>query len=479
MRQLQLPVELLQLVFSYVSQHRYLPCSSNSDQRQDQGHEQWRGQDLSNPFAVVAEEEPCKDIKTCATVCSMWHASALWFLFRSPRLSQKSVMLRFIDMLSSAKLARTRWAAVTSAMVDGSNNSNDGNTTKVSNIYLSGKFIFYPGNAVQELDLSLLTGSQSMITDTFLVRLTSLLLWNPAVLRQSTSVLVPQHTLCHSRLRTLRMMDCFMVTVVGLQSVFNMIPPLSVVELSGGSLDSQLAVPLCLEANAENLQRIYLHFLFSHSVVLDLTGRSARLCEFDLCKPPIRERHDLAINPDVEVGPIFNDDETNMNIITKANQQECAMDSPDWIVLPSTHLHRLQLKNCRITDESIMAIFPKGVSALQMRLLDLSGCKFLSDDAVDRIAAACPMLQRLSLDRCIRITDCAVTALSVAPLARTLMFLTLSNCNLVSLGGLLCLHRCLALTFLDLSRMTSISSRQLLALVGPDGGLRHVNTFKI
>lgn len=143
MRQLQLPVELLQLVFSYVSQHRYLPCSSNSDQRQDQGHEQWRGQDLSNPFAVVAEEEPCKDIKTCATVCSMWHASALWFLFRSPRLTEKPAIRRLIDMLSSAKLARTRWAAVTSAMVDGSNNSNDGNTSKVSNIYLSGKFILF------------------------------------------------------------------------------------------------------------------------------------------------------------------------------------------------------------------------------------------------------------------------------------------------------------------------------------------------
>ncbi|KAH9265437.1 hypothetical protein BASA84_001710 [Batrachochytrium salamandrivorans] len=280
MRQLQLPVELLQLVFSYVSQHRYLPCSSGLDQRQDQGHEQWRGQDLSNPFAVVAEEEPCKDIKTCAT---------------------KSVMLRFIDMLSSAKLARTRWAAVESAM----------------------QFSC-----------------------------------------QSTSVLVPQHTICHSRLRTLRMMDCFMVTAVGLQSVFNMIPPLSVVELSCGSLDSQLAVPLCLEANAENLQRIYLHFLFPHSVVLDLTGRSARLCEFDLCKPPIRKRHNLVTNPDAKVGPIFKNARTIVNITTKANQRERAMDSPDWIVLPSTHLHRLQLKNCRITDESIMAIFPKGVSAL-------------------------------------------------------------------------------------------------------------------
>ncbi|KAH6575017.1 hypothetical protein BASA62_002187 [Batrachochytrium salamandrivorans] len=252
MRQLQLPVELLQLVFSYVSQHRYLPCSSGLDQRQDQGHEQWRGQDLSNPFAVVAEEEPCKDIKTCATQFSC----------------------------------------------------------------------------------------------------------------QSTSVLVPQHTICHSRLRTLRMMDCFMVTAVGLQSVFNMIPPLSVVELSCGSLDSQLAVPLCLEANAENLQRIYLHFLFPHSVVLDLTGRSARLCEFDLCKPPIRKRHNLVTNPDAKVGPIFKNARTIVNITTKANQRERAMDSPDWIVLPSTHLHRLQLKNCRITDESIMAIFPKGVSAL-------------------------------------------------------------------------------------------------------------------
>ncbi|KAH9275624.1 hypothetical protein BASA83_001912 [Batrachochytrium salamandrivorans] len=156
MRQLQLPVELLQLVFSYVSQHRYLPCSSGLDQRQDQGHEQWRGQDLSNPFAVVAEEEP----------------------------------------------------------------------------------------------------------------------------------------------------------------------------------------------------------------FLDLTGRSARLCEFDLCKPPIRKRHNLVTNPDTKVGPIFKNARTIVNITTKANQRERAMDSPDWIVLPSTHLHRLQLKNCRITDESIMAIFPKGVSAL-------------------------------------------------------------------------------------------------------------------
>ncbi|KAH6560545.1 hypothetical protein BASA60_000286 [Batrachochytrium salamandrivorans] len=118
MRQLQLPVELLQLVFSYVSQHRYLPCSSGLDQRQDQGHEQWRGQDLSNPFAVVAEEEP---------------------------------------------------------------------------------------------------------------------------------------------------------------------------------------------------------------LVLDLTGRSARLCEFDLCKPPIRKRHNLVTNPDAKVGPIFKNARTIVNITTKANQRGRAM----------------------------------------------------------------------------------------------------------------------------------------------------------
>ncbi|KAH6594167.1 hypothetical protein BASA50_006864 [Batrachochytrium salamandrivorans] len=414
MRQLQLLVELLQLVFSYVSQHRSLPRGSDSNQRQYQGHEQCRDRGLSNPSAVVMKEKPCKDIRTCATVCSMWHASALWFLFRSPRLTEKPAIRRFIDMLSSAKLARTRWAAVASARVDGSNNSSGGNTSQVSNIYLSSKFIPYPGNAVQDLDLSLLTGSQSIITGSF---------------------------------------PC-------------------------GNLDSQLAVPLCLEANAENLQRIYLHFLFSHSVVLDLTGRSARLCEFDLCRPPIRKRHNLVIHPDAKVGPIFKDARTIINMANKANQQGCAMDFPDWIVLPSTYLHRLGLKNCRITDESIMATFPKGVSALQMRLLDLSGCKFLSDDAVDRIAAACPMLQRLSLDRCIRITDCAVAALAVAPLARTLMFLTLSNCNRVSLGGLLCLYRCLALTFLDLSQMASIPSHQLLALFRPDGDLRHVTTFK-
>ncbi|KAH6596391.1 hypothetical protein BASA50_005097 [Batrachochytrium salamandrivorans] len=256
MRQLQLPVELLQLVFSYVSQHRYLPCSSGLDQRQDQGHEQWRGQDLSNPFAVVAEEEPY-------------------------------------------------------------------------------------------LNLSLLTGSQSMVTDTFLVRLTSLLLWNPAVLCQSTSVLVPRHAICHSRLRTLRMMDCFMVTAVGLQFVFNMIPPLSVVELSCG--------------------------------ILDLTDRSTRLCEFDFCKPPIRKRHNLVTNPDAKVGPIFKNARTIVNMTTKANQQGCAMGSPDWIVLPSTYLYRLQLKNCRITDESIMAIFPKGVSALADAPTGSLGMFFLID----------------------------------------------------------------------------------------------------
>ncbi|KAJ1330683.1 hypothetical protein BSLG_009135 [Batrachochytrium salamandrivorans] len=228
MRQLQLPVELLQLVFSYVSQHRYLPCSSGLDQRQDQGHEQWRGQDLSNPFAVVAEEEPCKDIKTCAT-----------------------------------------------------------------QVY----FIPYPGNAVQDLNLSLLTGSQSMISDTFL-----------------SSTNTQDDGLFYGD--------------------------------SGGS--------------AIRIQ----HDSTIKCVVLDLTGRSARLCEFDLCKPPIRKRHNLVTNPDTKVGPIFKNARTIVNITTKANQRERAMDSPDWIVLPSTHLHRLQLKNCRITDESIMAIFPKGVSAL-------------------------------------------------------------------------------------------------------------------
>ncbi|KAH6564170.1 hypothetical protein BASA62_008106 [Batrachochytrium salamandrivorans] len=266
------------------------------------------------------------------------------FLFRSPRLTEKPAIRRLINMLSSAKLARTRWAAVTSAMVDGSNNSSGGNTSQVFNIYLSGKFIPYPGNAVQELDLSLLTGSQSMITDLFLVRLTSLLAWNPVVSCQSIFVLVPWHAICHSRLQTLRMMGFSKLTAVGLKLVFDMIPPLSVVELSGGSLDSQLAVPLCLEANAENLQRIYLHFLFSHSVVLDLTGRSARLCEFDLCKPPIRKRHNLIIHPDAKVGPIFKNAMIIINMANKANQQGCAMDFPDWIVLPSTYLHRLGLK---------------------------------------------------------------------------------------------------------------------------------------
>ncbi|KAH6584927.1 hypothetical protein BASA61_007147 [Batrachochytrium salamandrivorans] len=220
MRQLQLPVELLQLVFSYVSQHRYLPCSSGLDQRQDQGHEQWRGQDLSNPFAVVAEEEPY-------------------------------------------------------------------------------------------LNLSLLTGSQSMVSDTFL-----------------SSTNTQDDGLFYGD--------------------------------SGGS-----AIRIQHDSTTK--------------CVLDLTDRSARLCEFDLCKPPIRKRHNLVTNPDAKVGPIFKNARTIVNMTTKANQRGCAMGSPDWIVLPSTHLHRLQLKNCRITDESIMAIFPKGVSALADAPTGSLGMFFLID----------------------------------------------------------------------------------------------------
>jgi F-box and leucine-rich repeat protein GRR1 len=89
-------------------------------------------------------------------------------------------------------------------------------------------------------------------------------------------------------------------------------------------------------------------------------------------------------------------------------------------------LRELRLANCELVDDGAFMSLPRNRTFEHLRILDLTSCARLTDQAVDKIIDAAPRLRNLVLAKCRNITDAAVFAIS--RLGKNLHYVHLGHC---------------------------------------------------
>lgn len=130
------------------------------------------------------------------------------------------------------------------------------------------------------------------------------------------------------------------------------------------------------------------------------------------------------------------------------------------------HLRELRLAHCiDINDLAFTNLSPR-LSFDALRILDLTACEQVRDDAIARIIPAAPRLRNLVLAKCRHITDRAVAA--ICKLTKNLHYIHLGHCiNLTDNAVIQLVKACNRIRYIDLaccSRLTDASVRHLAQL---------------
>jgi len=142
--------------------------------------------------------------------------------------------------------------------------------------------------------------------------------------------------------------------------------------------------------------------------------------------------------------------------------------SPSVTALLSTlrNLRELRLAHCvKITETAFLHIPPRMVFD-SLRILDLTACEAVTDDAIIRIITSAPRLRNLVLAKCKNITDLSVEA--ICKLGKNLHYIHLGHCaNLTDAAVGRLVKCCNRIRYIDLAccnRLTDTSVQQLASL---------------
>lgn len=129
-------------------------------------------------------------------------------------------------------------------------------------------------------------------------------------------------------------------------------------------------------------------------------------------------------------------------------------------------LRELRLAHCvDITDQAFLDLPPQ-ITFDSLRILDLTACENVRDDAVETIITASPRLRNLVLAKCRFITDRAVYA--ICKLGKNLHYVHLGHCSNITDNAVMQLVKsCNRIRYIDLAccnRLTDTSVQQLATL---------------
>jgi F-box and leucine-rich repeat protein GRR1 len=131
-----------------------------------------------------------------------------------------------------------------------------------------------------------------------------------------------------------------------------------------------------------------------------------------------------------------------------------------------SHLRELRLAHCGEISDSAFLNLPPRLVFDSLRILDLTGCEHVRDDAIARIIPAAPRLRNLVLAKCKNITDRAVTA--ICRLTKNLHYIHLGHCVNLSDAAIISLVKaCNRIRYIDLAccyRLTDASVQHLAQL---------------
>lgn len=129
-------------------------------------------------------------------------------------------------------------------------------------------------------------------------------------------------------------------------------------------------------------------------------------------------------------------------------------------------LRELRLAHCINIDNSAFTNLPPKLHFDALRILDLTACENVRDEAIARIIPAAPRLRNLVLAKCRHITDQAVN--SICKLTKNLHYIHLGHCiNLTDNAVINLVKHCNRIRYIDLaccSRLTDASVRHLAQL---------------
>lgn len=142
-------------------------------------------------------------------------------------------------------------------------------------------------------------------------------------------------------------------------------------------------------------------------------------------------------------------------------------DTSVTALLSSLHnLRELRLAHCsEITDRAFLSL-PDDLAFESLRILDLTACENIRDDAVQKIINAAPRLRVLVLAKCRFITDQAV--LSICKLGKNIHYVHLGHCSNITNSAVTQLVKsCNRIRYIDLAccnRLDDASVEALAAL---------------
>lgn len=130
------------------------------------------------------------------------------------------------------------------------------------------------------------------------------------------------------------------------------------------------------------------------------------------------------------------------------------------------NLRELRLAQCIEVNDSAFLELPPAMMYESLRILDLTACERVGDDAVQKIISAAPRLRNLVLAKCKHITDKSVMA--ITKLGKNLHYIHLGHCSHVTDTAVIQLVKmCNRIRYIDLAccnRLTDASVRQLATL---------------
>lgn len=152
-----------------------------------------------------------------------------------------------------------------------------------------------------------------------------------------------------------------------------------------------------------------------------------------------------------------------------------------------TLLRELRLAGCTsLTDRAFClqptpteAQEPRGAPVCEhLRMLDLSGCPYLSDEAVHAVVAHAPRLRHLILAKCARLTEASVYA--IAELGRHLQHLHLAHCTHLTDRAMVHLaQHCTRIRYLDLACCVQLTDDGIAALAAHLPKLRRIGLVRL
>ncbi|KAJ5945539.1 hypothetical protein N7454_002378 [Penicillium verhagenii] len=159
----------------------------------------------------------------------------------------------------------------------------------------------------------------------------------------------------------------------------------------------------------------------------------------------------------------------NCPAILEIDLHDCKLvTSPSITALLTTlrYLRELRLAHCVEIDDSAFLNLPDGRVFESLRILDLTACENLKDEAVERIVFAAPRLRNLVLAKCRFITDRSVQA--ICRLGKNLHYVHLGHCsNITDPAVMQLIKACNRIRYIDLAccnRLTDVSVQQLALL---------------